>query len=102
MGRVEKFYCEIFKDDKVTVNRYSDGRALPKEEKDALMDAFHTLGDKPRYVLARSFGLFNNGSDPWTVDQIARELGLTKSSVRNTKDKALKQLRKLLEEEKPA
>ena len=53
------------------------------------------LGEKPREVICRRFGL--RGYDLSTLEEVGREIGLTRERVRQIQVEALKQLREMLE-----
>jgi len=53
------------------------------------------LGEKPREVICRRFGL--RGFDLSTLEEVGREIGLTRERVRQIQVEALKQLRQMLE-----
>ncbi len=53
------------------------------------------LGEKPREVICRRFGL--RGYDLSTLEEVGREIGLTRERVRQIQVEALKQLRQMLE-----
>jgi RNA polymerase primary sigma factor len=74
---------------------------LPEEEVEislrtqALNDALCALPERARRVLALRYGL--NGSDPMTLEEIGRRLGLTRERVRQIEIESLKSLAKLHE-----
>jgi RNA polymerase primary sigma factor len=74
---------------------------LPEEEVEislrtqALNDALCALPERARRVLAFRYGL--NGSDPMTLEEIGRRLGLTRERVRQIEIESLKSLAKLHE-----
>ncbi len=53
------------------------------------------LGEKPREVICRRFGL--RGYDLSTLEEVGREIGLTRERVRQIQVEALKHLREMLE-----
>ena len=53
------------------------------------------LDEKQREVLVRRFGL--NNHERTTLEEVGRELGVTRERVRQIQMDALKQLRKILE-----
>ena len=58
----------------------------------------HWLDDLPakqRLVIERRYGL--NGLDPATLDDLARELGLTRERVRQIQQEALVRLQQVLQ-----
>ena len=69
---------------------------VAQRELQALMD--HWLDDLPakqRLVIERRYGL--NGLDPATLDDLARELGLTRERVRQIQQEALVRLQQVLQ-----
>ena len=58
-------------------------------------DALDALPQRARMVLVRRYGL--DGEDPYTLDEIARELGLTRERVRQIEVETLRQLSALRE-----
>lgn len=64
------------------------------EQMDMLLDR---LTENQREVIARRFGL--RGHDKSTLEEVGREIDLTRERVRQIQVEALKSLRKLLEEE---
>ena len=57
---------------------------------ETLADALAALPERQRIVLVRRYGL--DGQDPFTLDEIARELGLTRERVRQIEVESLRQL----------
>ena len=55
------------------------------------------LSDKQRDVIARRFGL--RGFEPSTLEEVGREIGLTRERVRQIQVEALKRLRDILEKQ---
>jgi RNA polymerase nonessential primary-like sigma factor len=53
------------------------------------------LTEKQREVIARRFGL--RGFEPSTLEEVGREIGLTRERVRQIQVEALKRLREILE-----
>jgi RNA polymerase primary sigma factor len=76
---------------------------LPDEEVEvslrcqALADALRALADRERQVLILRYGL--DDSDPKTLEDIGRRLGLTRERVRQIETEALKRLARLREME---
>src|SRR5690625_6430293 len=56
------------------------------------------LSEKQREVLARRFGL--RGHDVCTLEQVGREIGLTRERVRQIQGEALKRLREIMEKDR--
>ena len=57
------------------------------------------LGDKPREIIERRFGLNRNGlhrGEPQTLEQVANEVGLTRERVRQIQIQALEKLNTIL------
>jgi RNA polymerase nonessential primary-like sigma factor len=55
------------------------------------------LGDKQRSILTQRFGLL--GQEEATLEQVGKEVGLTRERVRQIQVEALKQLREIMEKE---
>jgi RNA polymerase primary sigma factor len=66
-----------------------------EQRNQALADALDALPQRARMVLVRRYGL--DGEDPYTLDEIARELGLTRERVRQIEVETLPQLSALRE-----
>jgi len=66
-----------------------------EQRNQALADALDALPQRARMVLVRRYGL--DGEDPYTLDEIARELGLTRERVRQIEVETLRQLSALRE-----
>ena len=60
------------------------------QRQETLADALAGLPERQRIVLVRRYGL--DGQDPFTLDEIARELGLTRERVRQIEVESLRQL----------
>jgi RNA polymerase nonessential primary-like sigma factor len=70
-------------------------RNVAQRELQALMDQWlDDLPPKQRRVIERRYGL--NGLDPATLDDVARELGLTRERVRQIQREALERLQQAL------
>ena len=68
---------------------------VAQRELQVLMDGWlDDLSDKQRLVIQRRYGL--NGHDPSTLDDLARELGLTRERVRQIQQEALARLNRAL------
>jgi len=63
-------------------------------DQEALLQAMEQLTDKEKYVIIRRFGL--GDTDPWTLEKIADEIGITKEAVRQTEKRALRKLRAVM------
>lgn len=57
-----------------------------------IMDCRHILNDREYEVIVRSLGLFNNEQE--TLESIGNSFNVTREAVRQTKERALKKLRK--------
>ena len=73
--------------------RTDDITALLNHE--ALQAAMKDLSEREQIVLIRRFGL--TGDEPWTLEQVAEELFVTKEYARQLQKKALLKLRKAME-----
>ena len=62
---------------------------------DSIADWLSQLTDKQREVVSRRFGLL--GHDSCTLEEVGREIGLTRERVRQIQVEALRRLRRLLE-----
>ena len=85
----------------------SIGESLPDEQAENPETEIHNLeigslvqawiallGDKQRIVIERRYGL--NGSDAFTLEELAASMGLTRERVRQIQIEALAQLRRIL------
>src|SRR4051812_46014477 len=66
-----------------------------EQRRQTLAGALEALPERQRIVLVRRYGL--DGADPFTLDEIARELGLTRERVRQIEVESLRQLGALRE-----
>src|SRR3954453_13267156 len=77
-------------------NAVDPSEAVAAEQRHhALTEALAALAERQRVVLTRRYGL--DGADPFTLDEIARELGLTRERVRQIEVETLRQLAALCE-----
>ena len=77
-------------------NNVDPSEALQDERVNGNIDAWlGSLEDKQRAVLERRFGL--NGHEKNTLEEVGRELGVTRERVRQIQMEALKRLRRTLE-----
>lgn len=73
-------------------------RLLQDSDLNRSIDAWlDDLSEKQREVLARRFGL--RGHDVCTLEQVGREIGLTRERVRQIQVEALKRLREIMEKQ---
>lgn len=86
------------KDDNALVDYLTDdNQTMPDEDtySNALVDdmekALNTLSDREKHILSLYFGL--NGDEPMTLEEIGKELGLTRERIRQIKEKAIQRLR---------
>lgn len=80
----------------IVIDRGEDDDVLPggvesDSRREAIARALEVLTPRDRRVLMLYFGL--EGSRPMTLQEIARELGVTRERVRQLRDRALKRLR---------
>jgi RNA polymerase primary sigma factor len=80
----------------LVLDRGEDEDVLPggvesDSRREAIAHALEVLSPRDRRVLVMYFGL--EGSRPMTLQEIARELGVTRERVRQLRDRALKRLR---------
>jgi RNA polymerase primary sigma factor len=85
-------------DDSALVDYLMDENAqMPDEQtyeralSDDMERALDTLSDREKLILTLYFGL--NGEEPLTLEEIGRELGLTRERIRQIKEKAIVRLR---------
>ncbi len=85
-------------DDTSLVDYLQDERApMPDEEtyeralSDDMEKALGTLSERERLILSMYFGI--NGEEPLTLEEIGKELGLTRERIRQIKEKAILRLR---------
>lgn len=62
-----------------------------KEKKEVIDKLMRLLTDRERQVIIEYYGL--DGNEPMTLEEIGKELGLTKERVRQINEKSLKKLR---------
>lgn len=68
-----------------------DEETYEKALSDDMEKALATLSERERLILAMYFGL--NGEQPLTLEEIGKELGLTRERIRQIKEKAIIRLR---------
>ena len=85
--------------DTLVDGKVSDPRDLfqNSELKENILIWLHELTDKQREVISRRFGL--NGCDSDTLENVGREIGLTRERVRQIQIEALRRLRSILAKE---
>jgi len=69
----------------------SDSETKEKEMSETVKILVKNLNDREKLIVTEYYGL--NGDDPKTLEEIGKELGLTKERVRQINEKALKKLR---------
>ena len=86
------------KDDNALVDYLTDeNQASPDEDtytnalSDDMEKALGTLSDRERHILSLYFGL--GGGEPMTLEEIGKEMGLTRERIRQIKEKAIQRLR---------
>jgi RNA polymerase primary sigma factor len=68
-----------------------DERAYDHALSEDMEKALNTLSEREQTILSLYFGL--NGEDPLTLEEIGKELGLTRERIRQIKEKAIQRLR---------
>ena len=93
MGKdYEKPMLDLISDDE----RHSPTEVLQKDDmKNNITDWVYQLTDKQREVICRRYGLC--GYENSTLEQVAKELGVTRERVRQIQMDALKRLKEILE-----
>ena len=88
--------------DKAVVDTIADARVCDPSQllqdrdiKDSIADWLEELSDKQREVVSRRFGL--RGYESSTLEEVGREIGLTRERVRQIQVEALKRLRSIME-----
>ena len=71
-----------------------DAEVLQASDRAQLERALVGLDDRERHILCHYFGL--EGKDPLKLEQVGRQLGLTRERVRQIKEKALLKLHRTL------
>jgi RNA polymerase nonessential primary-like sigma factor len=86
--------------DKAVVDTIADARVCDPSQllqdsdiKDSIADWLEELSDKQREVVSRRFGL--RGYESSTLEEVGREIGLTRERVRQIQVEALKRLRNI-------
>lgn len=74
-----------------------EGEMQEQKVRDHVMSWLEGLNDKQREVLARRFGLL--GYEPATLENVGREIGLTRERVRQIQVEALRRLRDMLHQQ---
>lgn len=74
-----------------------EGEMQEQKVRDHVMSWLEGLNDKQREVLARRFGLL--GYEPATLENVGREIGLTRERVRQIQVEALRRLRDMLRQQ---
>ncbi|SDB05713.1 RNA polymerase, sigma 38 subunit, RpoS [Pseudidiomarina indica] len=74
-----------------------EGEMQEQKVRDHVMSWLEGLNDKQREVLARRFGLL--GYEPATLEDVGREIGLTRERVRQIQVEALRRLRDMLRQQ---
>ena len=63
-------------------------------------DILMQLDDRERDILTFRYGL-EKGSEPQTLEQVGNRFGVTKERIRQLESRALKELREIVNKEKP-
>ena len=74
-----------------------EGEMQEQKVRDHIMSWLESLNEKQREVLARRFGLL--GYEPATLEDVGREIGLTRERVRQIQVEALRRLRDMLKQQ---
>lgn len=74
-----------------------EGDMQEEDVREHIMAWLENLNDKQREVLARRFGLL--GYEPATLEDVGREIGLTRERVRQIQVEALRRLRDMLRQQ---
>ncbi|MGI0152263.1 RNA polymerase sigma factor RpoS [Pseudidiomarina sp. WS423] len=74
-----------------------EGSLQDDDTKQHILAWLETLNEKQREVLARRFGLL--GHEPATLEDVGREIGLTRERVRQIQVEALRRLRDMLRQQ---
>lgn len=74
-----------------------EGDMQEEDVRDHIMSWLENLNEKQREVLARRFGLL--GYEPATLEDVGREIGLTRERVRQIQVEALRRLRDMLRQQ---
>ncbi|RZQ56726.1 RNA polymerase sigma factor RpoS [Pseudidiomarina tainanensis] len=74
-----------------------EGDMQEEDVRDHIMTWLENLNEKQREVLARRFGLL--GYEPATLEDVGREIGLTRERVRQIQVEALRRLRDMLRQQ---
>ena len=68
-----------------------DSQVLGASVRGQIDEILEHLDGREKYVVLRYFGL--DGDQPLTLDQIGKQLGVTRERIRQIKERALRQLR---------
>ncbi len=90
-GESDKALLDIIADDN---SGGPEHRMQDKDIQDGIIEWLGDLNPKQREVLARRFGLL--GYEPSTLEDVGREIGLTRERVRQIQVEALRRLRDIL------
>lgn len=93
-GENDKVLLDVIADEKHTG---PEGEIQKKDINDNIVHWLEELNSKQREVLARRFGLL--GYEPTTLEEVGREIGLTRERVRQIQVEALRRLKEMLRKE---
>jgi RNA polymerase primary sigma factor len=93
VGDGESMYADLIEDTKSARPEDETAERLGHAEIEVALDR---LNPRMRHVLVRRFGL--DGTDPRTLEEVGKELGVTRERVRQLEGRALRELRRVAPE----
>jgi RNA polymerase primary sigma factor len=88
VGDGESVYADLIEDDNAELPDETTALSMRSSE---LLNALARLDPRPRFVIDRRFGL--DGQPPQTLEQVGKELGISRERVRQLETRALRHLR---------